>query len=246
MRAFVYDALRRTTNTKTRQWLKSQSWFSPLMARIFGNDIYSRSYYAQIEQFELSSVGTIADWISENLAPKRAIDVGCGPGHLTKAMHEHGISVYGVDISNASQQFMQEKGLPFGRFNLQLPQMLPAAPWDLVVCCEVAEHLEERYADTFIDNLVSGGDVIYLTAAEPAKQGGLGLNHVNEQPNSYWIERFHSRGFMLDHRLTDSARSEFSSRGVVEYLAKPLIFHRSTRRIAYQPALDSAKSCFLR
>jgi hypothetical protein len=116
------------------------------------------------------------------------------------------------------------KGLPFETFDLTVARPLPGAPWDLAVCCEVAEHLEARHADVFVQNLASASDTIFLTAAEVGQEGGL--NHVNEQPNAYWIAKFEGRGFKLDRELTAQARKTFAERMVVHYLAKPMIFKR--------------------
>jgi 2-polyprenyl-3-methyl-5-hydroxy-6-metoxy-1,4-benzoquinol methylase len=66
---------------------------------------------------------------------------------------ERGINVFGIDISTASEDFMKTKGLPFSRLDLQQKGTLPGAPWDLLACCEVAEHLDAKIADVFLDNL---------------------------------------------------------------------------------------------
>jgi SAM-dependent methyltransferase len=195
----------------------------PLVARIFGRDIYSRSYYQQVEEAEQASVLEIATWIRLVLRPTRVVDVGCGPGHLIEALHKGGIDVLGLDYSAAAREFVSQKGLPFEALELTTPGGLPGSPWDLAVCCEVAEHLDARHADTFVENLTSGSNTVFLTAAEVG-QGGL--NHVNEQPNSYWIAKFGRLGFTLDGNLTADARAAFAESEVVHYLAKPMIFRR--------------------
>jgi SAM-dependent methyltransferase len=195
----------------------------PLVARIFGRDIYSRSYYQQVEEAEQASVLEIATWIRLKLGPTRVVDVGCGPGHLIEALHKGGIDVLGLDYSAAAREFVSQRGLPFETLDLTTPGVVPGSPWDLAVCCEVAEHLDARHADTFVENLTSGSNTVFLTAAEVG-QGGL--NHVNEQPNSYWIAKFDRLGFALDGILTADARAAFADSKVVHYLAKPMIFRR--------------------
>jgi len=66
--------------------------------------------------------------------------------------------------------------------------------------------------------------MVFLTAAEVGQEGGL--NHVNEQPNSYWISKFEQRGLKLEKQLTARARTTFAEGGIVHYLAKPMIFRR--------------------
>jgi SAM-dependent methyltransferase len=226
MLGLVYDSMRNMTTPQMRWWIKSQKWFVPVSRAVFGNEIYSNSYYKQIEEYEADSVKHISAWIDSHISPKAAVDVGSGPGHLSKVLMAKGIDVLGIDISNAAKQFAAMKGIKFQHFDLTKIDPLPGGPWDLIVCCEVAEHLEERFADTFIQNLTSFGDLVYITAAEPNNGGAWGLNHVNEQPNSYWIDLFHKRGFALNAALTDGARNYLKFNNVLEYLAKPLIFGR--------------------
>ncbi len=59
---------------------------------------------------------------------------------------------------------------------------------------EVAEHIPEQAADTFIDSLTRHGRLILFSAATPG-QGGE--HHVNEQPPRYWQAKFAARGFQL-------------------------------------------------
>jgi hypothetical protein len=53
--------------------------------------------------------------------------------------------------------------------------------FDLAVSMEVAEHIEEKNADTFVANLTNLSNVIIFSAAVPG-QGGV--YHVNERPQS--------------------------------------------------------------
>lgn len=47
---------------------------------------------------------------------------------------------------------------------------------------EVAEHIDEKYAQNFIELLTLTSDIILFSAAIP-NQGGL--EHINEQPPKY-------------------------------------------------------------
>ncbi len=66
--------------------------------------------------------------------------------------------------------------------------------FDLVVSLEVAEHLPEEAADTFIESLVRPGDIVLFSAAIPF-QGGR--NRVNEQWPGYGAAKCASHGFMV-------------------------------------------------
>lgn len=236
MREAIYDGLRRISSYKLRQWFKRQAWFLPLCRAIFGNSVYSEGYYRDVERIEEASMPEIAAWIRNSLRPKRVIDVGCGPGHLMEALTNLGIKTCGVDLSNAALNITKRKGLNTSRFDLtQKETRLPDCPFDVVISCEVAEHLDERFAPTFVDHLTSAAPVVYLTAAEPNSAEGLGMYHVNEQPHSYWIELFKQRGFEFQSELAKDAAETFRQRGVISYLAKPLIFRRQREGVSYGP-----------
>jgi hypothetical protein len=86
-------------------------------------------------------------------------------------LHRDGVSVLGLDYSTAARDLVIGKGLPFETFDLTVAKQLPGSPWDLAVCCEVAEHLEARHADVFVQNLATASDTIFLTAAEVGQVG---------------------------------------------------------------------------
>ena len=70
----------------------------------------------------------------------------------------------------------------------------------MVISVEVAEHLPEPCADRYVDTLCAAArQWAILTAATPG-QGGT--DHVNEQPNEYWIDKLRCRGFELCMDLT--------------------------------------------
>jgi SAM-dependent methyltransferase len=228
VRSAVFNLLRKSSSYKTRQWFKRQPWFVPVSRALFGNGVYCDSYYRDVERLELASVGGIADWIVKNLGPKRLIDVGCGPGHQMKALADRGVEVYGVDISDAALAITtNEKKLKAEKFDLtQTAKKLPGIPYDMALSCEVAEHLEEQHAATFVDHLVAAAPVVYLTAAEPNPKVGKGLNHFNEQPHSYWIKLFEDRGYEYQKALTEAAQGEFAAKKINSYLARPMIFKK--------------------
>jgi len=201
-----------------------------MLKATLGVKAYSRGYYKDIEKAERHSVTVIAEWISDNLKPLRAVDVGCGPGHLAAELSRKNIQVLGLDVSEAAIANLATKGLRGQKFDLtDRDSALPESPWDLVICMEVAEHLESSHADNFVRILSDGGNCVYLTAAEPSQTGGFGsLLHYNEQPNGYWIDRFTKRGFSFNSELTQVCRNYYSTRDVIEYLAKPMIFERKS------------------
>ena len=68
--------------------------------------------------------------------------------------------------------------------------------FDLAISVECAEHLSPNAADGFVASLCKASDIILFSAAHPG-QGGE--HHVNEQPMTYWGEKFQQHGFLPIH-----------------------------------------------
>lgn len=109
MRAAIYDAIRRRTPPGMRQMIKGQNWIMPLVAKTFGSDIYSKSYYDEVERDEANSVKAISEWIVKEIDPKSVVDVGCGPRHLMEALNKRGVKVLGLDYSAAAKNICFER-----------------------------------------------------------------------------------------------------------------------------------------
>ena len=71
------------------------------------------------------------------------------------------------------------------RFNLE-------RQFDLAQSLEVAEHLPQARAATFVSDLVAHAPVVLFSAASPG-QGGE--NHINEQPAEYWRKLFRQHDY---------------------------------------------------
>jgi SAM-dependent methyltransferase len=130
------------------------------------------------------------------LAPASVLDVGCGRGTWLGQWRRLGVAdVVGVDGDYVARESLAVPPECFVAHDLRLPLRL-GRRFDLVESLEVAEHLPEAAAETFVDSLCAHADVILFSAAVPG-QGGE--HHVNEQPYSYWRAKFRARGYaMLD------------------------------------------------
>jgi 2-polyprenyl-3-methyl-5-hydroxy-6-metoxy-1,4-benzoquinol methylase len=79
--------------------------------------------------------------IQEVLEPRRALDVGCGPGFLMAFLDELGVETHGVDFSSSSLTLAPPNVR--ARIEIGPTSDLDAgdASYDLVICREVLEHL---------------------------------------------------------------------------------------------------------
>jgi hypothetical protein len=74
----------------------------------------------------------------------------------------------------------------------------------MVMCVEVAEHIPNRYSRTLVESISSNAaSSVLFTAAPP---GTPGCDHINCQPESFWMDLFARNGFRQNSELTKSLR----------------------------------------
>jgi SAM-dependent methyltransferase len=124
--------------------------------------------------------------------PKSLLDVGCGTGTWLEAALDLGArDVLGVDGAALPDDLLRVPGNHFCSADLGRPLSL-GRRFELVLCLEVAEHLDAASAATLVDSLTAHGDRILFSAAAP---GQAGMHHVNCQWPEYWQRLFNARGY---------------------------------------------------
>jgi SAM-dependent methyltransferase len=188
-----------------------QKWLLKLQMGAEHDEIYDHDYYENLVDppIQLSANIMVASF-REAFKPGSIVDVGCGTGVLLSACMKAGIKAVGLEYSEAGLKICRQRGLDVRKFNIE-QDVPPNLQSELVVSTEVAEHLPAACADRFVDLLCSIANQVVLTAALPSHSGD---DHVNEQPNEYWIEKFEKRGYTFDHDLSMRWRREWPGLGV--------------------------------
>jgi SAM-dependent methyltransferase len=165
-------------------------------------DSYSSTFYKERNNLARKSAEVIVPWIMELLQPKSVIDIGCGTGSWVSVFQDNGVDEFlGVDGEWVKSEYLEIPEDHFQKWDLCKPYCSDRQ-YDLVVSLEVAEHLPQECAETFIRTLVQLGRVIMFSAAIPKQSG---TNHVNEQWPDYWIELFQR----YDYVVVDCIRGRF-------------------------------------
>jgi len=126
--------------------------------------------------------------------PKSVVDLGCGIGTWLKAFKDFGINdTVGINGKWVDKRLLEISETEFITFDLKKPFRL-GRRFDLVVSLEVAEHLPEPCAETFVDSLVRLGPVVLFSAAIPYQGGN---RHVNEKWPIFWVTHFKRNRFLL-------------------------------------------------
>ncbi|WP_202840062.1 class I SAM-dependent methyltransferase [Luteimonas saliphila] len=157
-----------------------------------GSKVYSSDFYAYNNRVALASASAVIPTVAASLSPGSVLDVGCGVGAWCRVWLENGAdTVIGTDGAYVDRDRLLVEADRFVPADLAQPFDL-GRHFDLVMSLEVAEHVPEAQADTFVANLVRHGEVILFSAAVPGQGGEY---HVNEQPLEYWKEKFHALGY---------------------------------------------------
>lgn len=123
-----------------------------------------------------------------------AVDFGCGIGVWLCAAKALGATkVLGLEgewIKNSAHMLAEDEMVVL---DLQGAALDFKKIFDLAISIEVGEHLIPAAADAYCDSLCRSADFILFSAAIPG-QGGV--DHVNEQPPRYWVDKFWARDFV--------------------------------------------------
>jgi SAM-dependent methyltransferase len=203
------------------------------------DEIYTADYYERvIEPAMQMSVQAIAASIVEHFHPANVVDVGCGSGLLLLTLRQKGVDGIGFEYSAAACDMCRARGLEVRRFDIE-HDTAPEARADVVISTEVAEHLPASCADRFVDLLCSFSDNIVLTAAVPGVEG---TDHVNEQPNEYWIQKFEARGLDYDKPRSLAWRERWHKAGAAGCFANTLMLFKRSQGARTEPLATADKA----
>lgn len=189
---------------------------------------YNPWVYKYFERVALTNGPLIAEAVGKVFPDVHSVvDVGCGTGGFAKALMDNGHKVMGVEYSARARKASASHGVDVHPFNIQahLDQRLRGAPFDLATSIEVAEHIPEFLADRFVDYMIGAAPLIMLTAAHPGQDGN---GHINEQPQSYWIEKFRACGYAHSEAESEQLRTIFQGQGASDWLSDNVMVFRAT------------------
>ena len=148
-----------------------------------------------MESGSVASAMEIVPLMVSRYSPDSVVDVGCGTGPFASEFLKYGVSeVIGYEgVWMRTLPTILPKN--FYVYTDITEPFIPSRRYDLCLCLEVAEHLDEAYAKTLIEMLTALSDVVVFSAAIP-HQGGN--HHVNEQWPIYWSNLFAKKGYYLD------------------------------------------------
>lgn len=155
--------------------------------------IYDEKFYTEQVQGSVRSAMIMLEILYKIYQPRSVVEFGCGlGGWLASAESLGALILKGFDGNWVNTEKLISKQIDFSAVNLEQDITVPDK-YDLAISLEVAEHLTQKRAKTFVKNICSASDVVMFGAAIPY-QGGA--NHINEQWQSYWIDLFEDEGYL--------------------------------------------------
>lgn len=147
-------------------------------------------------------------WLVKKYSITSLIDVGCAEGHALRDFLSLGVTkVLGIE---GLAQNAAKCGVPVVVHDLtDGPYIVDG--YDFVWCSDVAEHIEEKYAMNLLKTLANGNILAMAQGDETMDHSGW--HHVNNKPESYWIEKLKEVGFYTDEEATQESRKQ-TTRGI--------------------------------
>lgn len=174
-------------------------------------------YFHSQETHNLKAPGIIVPFLIEQYKPTSILDVGCGIGTFLYIFQKEGIE----DILGIDGEWVDISKLYISRDKFKTADLESGfdlkRKFDLILCLEVAEHLNENAANRFIKSLTDHGDIIIFSAALPGQGGD---NHLNEKPFAYWQKKFEQ----YDYFFADIFRERFWNNENVNWWYKQNMF----------------------
>lgn len=154
---------------------------------------YSPSFYKGHERGSYESAKAILPILQEYFDPQSVIDMGCGLGLWLKVWKDelHIKKVKGVEGKYINRSEIKLEEHLIETHDLKTPYK-SSEKYDLAMTLEVAEHLPEESADSFIKTLTDLSDIVLFSAALIGQEGTY---HINEQMPEYWAEKFKKQGY---------------------------------------------------
>ncbi len=152
------------------------------------DDEFFKWHYDKVHQTEITTGREIA----QHFKPKTLADFGCGIGSMLVGAKIEGVKVKGFEISEAAKAYT-DKFVQDDITYMDCTTKMDVGKFDLVICTEVAEHIERKDSDKLVENICNASNRwVVFTAAPPGQEG---TGHINCQDHAFWNYLFLVNGF---------------------------------------------------
>jgi len=186
--------------------------------------IFNRTFFKRNLDWNVPIAGIFVDLLMRHFHPLSVVDVGCGNAEFLAEFKKRNVAIKGYEGSRHALDSALVDRKFIELFDLK-NTIQETQKYDLVLCLEVAEHIESEFSQKLVENVTSLGDVIVFTAATPGQGGHF---HMNEQHREFWINLLSLRNFALDSSLTEVLKKEMKDRGLLQwYYDNVMVYKRN-------------------
>ena len=182
--------------------MNSHEKINEQITNLFEEDYYENgiekklSGYTNYSWMPTRSISEAID-IKNNFTFNSCVDIGCAKGFLVHALRILNCSAYGEDISDYAVKNSHPKVKDF----ISKPN---DKKYDLVICKDVLEHVDEKVIKEFLSFLKDKGDTFFfvIPLADDGKfrirEYEMDITHVTKKDEEWWLSLFKECGFVLD------------------------------------------------
>lgn len=189
-------------------------------------DLPYQEFYEVISSvFDMNSVRSI-------------IDVGCADGNLIGIIKENNphINVTGVEYFEYHKKYAKSSivdSIKILDIRDDLPDDLKDQKFDIVICTEIAEHIEPEFTQKFLSNLKSlTGQFLIMTwsrhGGEKERHKDEHHQHLNPLELDQYLQTVSNNGFQLNQAATQYLHNSFMNK-------KNFYFWWKESLVAWQP-----------
>jgi SAM-dependent methyltransferase len=208
---------------------------------------YDAGFYLDQQDGSIRSARQVLPGLLTRFNIASVVDLGCGVGTWLSVVREAGIEdVLGLDGDYVDRNMLKIPQAQFiaADFREEIPVK---RHFDLALCLEVAEHLPPATGDRLVEHLTELAPLVVFSAAVPGQEGA---DHVNEQWQDYWRERFLVRGYfavdLIRPRIWLNERVEFWYRqNIVCYCTEAFIAQHALTPVDAEASLNQVHPALL-
>jgi len=180
------------------------------------NSMYPEAYFVGHGHPDHDKASDLVDYMQEVYRKlfgrqfESILELGCGGGEISKVLFDRKLKFISVEGTDAGVRRLRAIGIPADNilaYNLKFMPRLNRR-FDIVMCTEVAEHIEPFFASKIIDNCIIHSDAVWFSAAD--RERAAHYHHMDELQIEAWDNLFAHMGFSkfveLDGRYGRASR----------------------------------------
>ncbi|MDD5005783.1 MAG: methyltransferase domain-containing protein [Candidatus Omnitrophica bacterium] len=208
---------------KKAKVLYQKSKYYILKARSNHKDIiYDDKFFNKNLEWNVPIAAKLTGVLIDYFNPSSVVDLGCGNAEFLSEFQKRGIPIQGYEGSRSAieKALVDKKYIQL--FDLRNKIELDKR-YDLALCLEVAEHIENKFSQRLVENLTNLSDTIIFTAATPGQGGHF---HINEQPHEFWVNIFKERNYDYDDKITERVKAAMREKKILWWYCDNLMIFR--------------------